>query len=405
MTKSPKTADTPLSDIPTLEAAISSFDRTDLLSAIAGLQLLPANAERIVRLEAFAYLVASGKSKRSRKVAPHTLAPLCNCEALQTIAHAEDPFDSVFCEEVVFHGGSYKVLPGITEHATFILKRINETIFLHRDAFPDVTFVRTANYLIRGTLGLSDRMCRLAHAQRNPDLTTNGDGNIVVPNGTRLAQLKASVRLSHAALGNFLRSRGLPTSCLAPLTVAADDLPHEDELQISGVLSRRPLIAGSTDIVIASPSELLPALWAALIALAQDRGVGKELASRFGSATWQAVHEHLRYINCGALPLVAPAWDNPPVVVHDGYFSLDTDKLIYCLLVSDSLEDYDRNEPFGLWKTAELPAALNDRLSQIVQDVYTKHPEMNEVFGLVLMQTIGRFAAIGLGGPDIVAFP
>ena len=159
------------------------------------------------------------------------------------------------------------------------------------------------------------------------------------------------------------------------------------------------------DIVIASPSELLPALWAALIALAQDRGVGKELASRFGSATWQAVHEHLRYINCGALPLVAPAWDNPPVVVHDGYFSLDTDKLIYCLLVSDSLEDYDRNEPFGLWKTAELPAALNDRLSQIVQDVYTKHPEMNEVFGLVLMQTIGRFAAIGLGGPDIVAFP
>jgi hypothetical protein len=330
---------------------------------------------------------------------------LCNCEALQTIAHAEDPFDSVFCEEIVFHGGSYKVLPGITEHATFILNRINETIFLHRDAFPDASFVRTATHLIHGTLALSDRICRLGEVERNPDLATSGTGDIVVPDGTRLAQLKASVRLSHASLGNFLRSRSLPTDCLAPLTVAADDLPHEDELQISGVLSRRPLIAGSTDIVIASPSELLPALWTALIALAQDRGADKELGSRFGSATWQAVHEHLRYINCDPLPLVAPAWDNAPAVVQDGYFSLDTDKLIYCLLVSDSLEDYDRNDPFGLWRTPNLPAVVNCRLRQVLEDVYSQHPQINEVFALMLMQTVGRFAAFGYGGPDIVGLP
>ena len=405
MTKSKKAVDNKLSDLPALEGAIADFDRADLLSAIAGLQLLPANAERIVRLEAFAYLVASAKSKKSRKVAPHALASLCSCEALQTIAHAEDPFDGVFCEEVLFHGGSYKVLPGITEHATFILKRINETIFFHRDAFPDAAFVRTATHLIHGTLALSDRMCRLAGVQRNPDLSMAGDRNIVVPDGKRLAELKASVRLSHAALGGFLRSRGHPTDCLAPLIVAADNLPHENELQISGVLSQRPLVAGGADIIIASPSELLPALRNALIALAQDRGVEKELAGRFGSATWQAVHEHLRYINCDALPSVVPAWDNAPAVVHDGYFSLDTDKLIYCLLVSDSLENYDRKDPFGLWKTPNLSAVVTDRLRQVVEEVYSQHPQINEVFALVLMQTVGRFVAIGFDGPNIMSLP
>ncbi len=402
MAKTKKTTEAPLSDIPALEAAIADFERTDLLSAIAGLQLLPANAERIVRLEAFAYLVASGKSKRSRKVAPHTLAQLCNCEVLQTIAHAEDPFDNVFCEEVLFHGGSYKVLPGITEHATFTLRRITEAIFLHRDAFPDASFVRTATHVIHGTLALSDRMCKLAGVRRNPDLSTNGDGSIVVPDGRRLAQLKASVRLSHGALRDFLSSRGLPTDCLALLTVAADDLPHEDQMQISGVLTRRPLLAGSTDVVIASPSELLPALRNALIGLAQDRGVEKELASRFGSATWQAVHEHLGYINCDALPLGIPAWHNVPAVVHDGYFSLDIDKLTYCLLVSDPLEDYDRSDPFGLWKTPNLPTVVSERLRQVLEDVYSQHPQINEVFALVLMQTVGRFATIGFGGPDVM---
>jgi hypothetical protein len=401
MTKSKKSAATPLSDLPALEAAVADFDRTGLLSAIAGLQLLPENAERIVRLEAFAHLVASGKSKRSRKVAPHTLSQLCNCGALQTIAHAEDPFDGVFCEEVLFHGGSYKVLPGITEHATFILKRINEAIFFHRDSFPDASFVRTATHLIHGTLALSDRMCRLAGVQRNPDLSTTDDGNIVVPDGKRLAGLKASVRLSHAALGDFLRSRGHPADCLAPLTVAADGLPRENELQISGVLSQRPLVAGSTDIIIASPSELLPALRNALIALAQDRGVEKELASRFGSATWQAVHEHLSYINCDAIPTVVPSWHDTPAIVHDGYFSLDTDKLTYCLLVSDSLEDYDRNDPFGLWKTPNLSTVVSDRLRRVMEDVYSQHPQINEVFALVLMQTVGRFATFGFDGPDV----
>jgi len=58
------------------------------------------------------------------------------------IAHAEDPFDSVFCEEMSFHGGSYRVLPGINEHATFILKRILESLFFHRDNFPDREYVR-----------------------------------------------------------------------------------------------------------------------------------------------------------------------------------------------------------------------------------------------------------------------
>lgn len=397
-----KRIDGPLPDIAALEAAASDFDRADLLSAIAGLQLMPENAERIVRLEAFAYIVASGKSKRSRRVAPHTLAHLCNCEVLQSIAHAEDPFDGVFCEEILFHGGSYRVLPGITEHATFILKRIMETIFFHREPFPDTSFVHTATRLIHGTLALSDRICRAASLCRNPDLGSNNGTSILVPPGIRLAQLKTSVRLSHVVFEGFLRSKGLPPDCLAPLTITAEELPHEDDFQISGVLVRRPLVSVGDEIVIASPVELLAALRNALIALAQDRGVERELASRFGSATWQTVHEHLRYVNCKGFPIAPPTWDDSPTVAHEGYFALDTDKILYCLLISDSLEGYERNDPFGLWKTPNLSAIVSDRLQQITEDLYSRYPQTNDVLALVVMQTTGRFGAIGFNGPDIV---
>jgi hypothetical protein len=82
--------------------------------------------------------------------------------------------------------------------------------------------------------------------------------------------------------------------------------------------------------VVASPTELLAALRNALIALAQDRGVTDELADRFGSAVWEALREHLSYVNCDAIPLRVPDWNDRPRVVHDGFFSIDTDKIVYC---------------------------------------------------------------------------
>jgi len=276
-----------MNDLTTLDKAISGFDRIDLLSAIAGLQLLPENAERIVRLEALAYRVACGQSNRSRKVAPHSLGQLCNSPALGTIAHAEDPFDNVFCEEISFYGGSYRVLPGINEHATFILKRILESLFFHRDGFPDQEYVRVAARVIRGTLALSERICATAGITRNPAIESRFQENIVIPNGTLLTQLKSAVRFSRAGLDLLLRNLDLPVDCLQPLTANKEELQPEVDLQISGLLSRKPIIAVGTDVVVSSPTELLPALRNALIALAQDRGVADELADRFGSATWQ----------------------------------------------------------------------------------------------------------------------
>lgn len=394
----------PVNELAILDAAISGFDRVDLLSAVAGLQLLPDNAERIVRLEALAHRIACLQSNRSRRIAPHSLRELCNSPALAAIAHAEDPFESVFCEEVSFHGGSYRVLPGINEHATFILKRILEPLYFHRDDFPDGDYVRIATRLIHGTLGLSERICATAGITRNPPLESRFQEPIEVPDGTALARLKNAVRFSRAGFNLLLESLHLPIDSLQPLIATAQDLQLDTGLQISGLLCRKPIIAIGADVVVASPTELLPALRNALIALAQDRGVADELASRFGSATWQAVAEHLRYVNCDAIPLPLPEWNDRPSVVHDGFFELDTDKIIYCVAVTDSLSGYDRLNPFSFWETPGLNEAISARLNVVAKHLYAEQPQVNEIFLILLTQSVGRFVAIGIGGPDLTTF-
>jgi hypothetical protein len=394
----------PINDLVTLDVAISGFDPIDLLSAVAGLQLLPQNAERVVRLEALAYRVASGQSTRSRRIAPHSLRELCNSPALGAIGHAEDPFDSVFCEEICFHGGSYRILPGINEHATFILKRLLESLFFHRDNFPDREYVRMATSLIHGTLALSERICAAAGITRNPQIESRFQEDIVVPDGTVLTRLKGAVRFSREGFGHFLLDLGLPVDCLRTLTATAQDLQPDADFQITGLLSRKPIVTTGTDVVVASPTELLPALRNALIALAQDRGAADELASRFGSATWQAVAEHLSYVDCDEIPLRVPDWNDRPRVVHDGLFSLDTDKVVYCVSVTDSLSGYDQQNPFSLWETPGLNDALSARLDFVAPHIYAEQPQVNEVFLILLTQSVGRFVAIGVAGPDLTTF-
>jgi hypothetical protein len=387
-----------------LDAAVSVFDRVDLLSAVAGLQLLPENAERVVRLEALAHRVACLPAHRSRRIAPHSLRELCALPALGEIAHAEDPFDNVFCEEVSFHGGSYRVLPGINEHATFILKRLLEPLYFHREPFPDREYVRAATRLIHATLALSERICEMAGIVRNPLIESRYHEAIEVPDGTVLARLKDAVRFSRAGFGLFLERLHLPADSLQPLIATPTELQLDAELQITGLLCRKPLVAIGSDIVVASPTELLPALRNALIGMAQDRGVAEELASRFGSATWQAVVEHLGYVNCDVLPVPVPEWPERPLVVHDGFFQLDTDKMLYCLAVTDSLDGYDRLNPFSVWQTPTLNDALSARLDVVEKYVYSHVPEINELFLILLTQSVGRFVAVGIGGPDLLSF-
>ena len=168
--------------------------------------------------------------------------------------------------------------------------------------FPTEEYVRMAVRVIHGTLALSERhLCSRGHYEKSEDRTRFQE-DIVIPNGRVLTRLKSAVRFSRAGFDLLLRNLGLPVGCLQPLTANTKELQPEVDLQISGLLSRKPIIATGTDVVVASPTELLPALRNALIALAQDRGVADELADRFGSATWQAVAEHLSYVKCDAIP-------------------------------------------------------------------------------------------------------
>ena len=115
----------------------SPFDKLDLLSKIAALQLMPANADHAMPLDALAHAVANQQYvPHQPEISLKRLKQICNSSTITTgpIGHSEDPSEHMFTEAFTFEGGSYVVFPGIVDDATYVLRNLTKAIFLSRES-------------------------------------------------------------------------------------------------------------------------------------------------------------------------------------------------------------------------------------------------------------------------------
>src|SRR5688572_4226362 len=100
-------------DFPDVRARLAGSEPADTLSAFAGLQLDPENANRLERLRAAAEVAASLSGGPRAASAPLLREVLNRSILADRLAPREDPFDDVLVEELPFHGGSYRLGSGL----------------------------------------------------------------------------------------------------------------------------------------------------------------------------------------------------------------------------------------------------------------------------------------------------
>jgi hypothetical protein len=389
-----------------LAQALSRFEPADLLAAVAGLQLMPENADRTIRLEALAHTVASLEDDNTTpQVSPSLLGTICNSWPLDesAIASAEDPFENLFTESFTFYGGSYTVFPGINEEATYVLKHLSMGLFRHPDGFAPDHFQRDAAALIHGVLSLSDEIARRAELDRGVEPVSAPGGGVIVPDEAGLIKLKGAATFSASELARVLTDSHLPSSTLDDLVIQQGEVKIEEyRLGDSGTLLAKPIVLTGDKYVVAIPGALLPACRHALIRRAKKCGVASHLAERYNLSVWNNVMASLNYMGNSLASLRPPKFNEPPLY-QDAFFSLDRDKLLYTLLITDPLNDYEDGEVFGMWPPDDLQEKIETRLEQIEEFVYLRNLA-NEMLLLVVVQGVGRWFSIGFSKGPISLF-
>lgn len=378
-----------------LSTTLRNYDVAHLLGTIGALHLLPRNADQAIRLEALAHAALCLEPQENRpRISAGRLRVVCASDDLSSFAWAEDPCDETFVEEMSFYGGSYRLMPGITESGTFILQHIAKAIFLAPSVFVPRHFVHEARILIHSALLISEEIARRADlvigtlpisAHREP---------IAVPDALTMERLRAAVTFSRADLEGLLAKASLDLSAVDAYLLNAGTIRPDQFHPGNAPCQKLPLIRVSDTYVVPCPSAFVGAARHAVIIRAHDLGVTDELSNRFAAAVWDTVEKSLSYVRHQKSSLQLPSPFEYPGT-KSALFEFDNDKVLYAILATDPLENYDSDKVFGTWDDPKLCTAIQQRILEVEELIYSSASNINDLLFLVVMQGVGRAGFLG----------
>lgn len=380
-----------------LVAKLSVYDPVDLLSASAALQLMPENADRMIRLETLSHVAAAVPTRSSKlKIAPKHLAKACNTFPLGegSLVHAEDPFDNPFTEELSFYGGSYICFPGTTEGSTSILRHLSKAIFLCKTPIPSSAFINNVGAFLLSVLALSNEIARRAGLSRGTFPVSAPGGRVVVPEAVRLSQLKQAVCYRKTELSRILSEAGGSLASLDILKLSLGDISIKDYDLGNPQLAVTPLVEVDDKIIAAIPSLLTVSARNHIVTLAHQFKITGELTARYTNALWDTITTLLDFSGHQLSGISTKPTDLPHL--KDGFFFLDTDKALYVLLIADPLTEYGSNQPFGIWEDSTLSDEVAERTEWAENHIFSSNKGLNELLCLVLIGGVGRSIMISM---------
>ena len=264
-----------------LRNRIAVFDSADLIATAAGLQLLPKNAERTLRLEAFTHACATllfvpGLPKDQH---PTTSPASASDPGLASLAHGEDPYPGPFIEEIAFYGGGYAVFSGLTTGSTFVLRVLCNCLFQGTHSYMPIA--RQLRHLIHGTLTLSNTVIKRAGLDRTIDPVSGPGEPIKIPDSVQLLTLKTAVTFAAADLELFY---GVPqdgSARWAPLTCSSGSFNLSSHGVDSGPLLLTPIVQSGAAYIVSCPEALLSALNHHIVRIIIEAGAGAWLADSY----------------------------------------------------------------------------------------------------------------------------
>src|SRR5689334_2077005 len=158
------------------------YDGFAVAADVAGLQLMPENAEHSDRLVAFATVALAGSGAGAPDHADlHRW--LVDGPSLH-VGPDWDAYEGPFCEPVAFFGGGYLVHTGGDPEAVFDLRLVLHALFGRESPFAREPWVAAAARLARSVLALSTQMCAVAGVARYA--TAQSPEAVVIPNAAEL---------------------------------------------------------------------------------------------------------------------------------------------------------------------------------------------------------------------------
>ena len=243
--------------------------------------------------------------------------------------------------------------------------------------------------MFRGVLALSDVLAKRVGLKRGILGDSTDRGDVILPEGNRFRAMRDAVAFSTAEFDSFLAENGVDGKAMAELIVNIGTFKLADHSISNGTLVHKPVIRTNNQYVVATPQQLICAANQLALRTIVEANLQGMFVQFYSETTMSSVRRSLAPLR--HLPtLLAP--DSPPTIkgVSEQFYLFDSDKLLYVLLVCDTLEDFHHKTIEGIWGTAHLAQNLVRRIETIQREMVRKVPFVNEFFCLMVPCGVNR---------------
>lgn len=382
----------PLWQLRKLEREFSKYDSFELISALGGLQVCPENHSQLIRLETASRIACKTMGGNKKDIDPiHLSNILKTClPSLGPVGMLEDPIEGLFTSNNIFFGGNYAVYDGLCHVDSFIVQNLLKIIFHDSKTLPEhfADFVFAAATCL---LSLSDELTKRNNQFRYMESPDRWREDILVPDIKELRKLSNSVVFSKKEVEKII---SIDYEFIEPFIIPIGHEVLNNDDFIKNPLVMRPFVEIDDKLVVASPGSLMGALIHFIWVQSHHFKATEILLEKIKRFFWWNINKNLNMIYFKPIKLELPSWKSK--IGEEAVFKIDTDKLAYVLFVMDDLNDFEIDQPYGMWDSTNYNNLINDRCEFISRWLTEgKNPYCKELLVLIVVGQVGRFASFG----------
>ena len=383
-------------DLDSLRIAFSGYEKLNLLCKISGLNLLPQNQGRTIRLEIAQRMACSAKSGHNQinnlKLASILSKYLPNNSFY---AQQEDPVDNLFTENLIFYGGNYVLYPGITESGIYILQTILNAIFRTNNNLPKIykDLVYSTSLLL---LKISNNISKRLNHKRNMEPSDSLEKTLHVPSNKILNKLARACIFTNKEITELTKRFDLDIKYLTSFLISFSENKLRQGSWRDNPIYAKPFCKIEGNIVLLQPSCLACALRHFIIVKAKEYDLSDELYRCLRNTKRKTIERNLTHAGYSYFDFQLPEPFEFISVVDEMLYKFDNNKICYVQIITDDLIGYDHEDVFGHRVINNLGEKLQKRQKDINQKLLNDpHLGCENILNLVVISSIGRSLVLG----------
>lgn len=366
------TANLPATDLKLLRKYFGNYSKKELIATLGGLHLFPENQSHTIRLEVASRIANNLAESRYKEIISKRLkSELNRClPTLGEIGLMEDPPESLFTENILFHGGNYVVYSGNSISENFALSIFFESISQNRGIFPS-DFVLKIEGSSLALLTISDEISRRMNHTRNIETLATWRKGIFLPSDDQVKKAKSAVTFTKTDIDELFSLYGFDSTILNPFILHEKNTAFVENDFQNNLLQIKPLVQIDKGIMVLSPSSIISAIHNFIISISKERNLNCQFIEKYKETLWEHVQHYFDILFFSPSKLDLPQLEEN-VSIKEAIYTIDYDKVAYVqLIVGNPIIASEINLEDG--RTTRIQKAISERDKRVTEWLFNTY--------------------------------